>query len=133
MTRKERLDSMYANQAYNQMYNICDRFGYTLDRAYLTSRGEPRIAIIPDRNSKYLPDVYCEVEFDWKNHKAYFKEWKIATDSYGSLDESEFNKFLIAQQEAYRLVVHLRRVKLSQLEVLPDVFTDDEEESYPFL
>lgn len=116
---------MYANPVYIELSNTCKWFGYKIDRAYLTSWGEPRIGIFPD-SGRYLPQLYLRTEVDYVLKKTAIIGWEIQTTSYGSLLPKEFERMLTAYEEAFRLVRVLERINLSELEVLPDKFDDDE-------
>ena len=128
MTKKERLDSMYANPIYKRIVEICEEAGYGVDRAYITSYGEPRIGIYAKDTSfqSFYPSIYIDVKYDWKNNCVDSFTWKIQTTSYGSLPLKEYEKMMDIQIGAMRMVRKLESLALSKLEHLPDKFDDDE-------
>lgn len=128
MTKAERLEKMEVNPIYKRIVEICEEAGYGVDRAYITSYGEPKIGIYPKDSSfqSYYPSIYPDMEYDWKNHKANFLGWRIQTTSYGSLPLKEYEKMMDIQIGAMRMVRKLEGLAISKLERLPDKFDDDD-------
>lgn len=128
MIKAERLEKMEVNPIYKRIVEICEEAGYGVDRAYITSYGEPRIGIYAKDTSfqSFYPSIYVDVKYDWKNNCVDSITWKIQTTSYGSLPLKEYERMMDIQIGAMRMVRKLERLAISKLERLPDKFDDDD-------
>lgn len=130
MTKNERLKKNSENLLVQHIKGICKTYGYECDYAYVTSRGEPRLAIYPSDRSfrSFSPDLYLRTDVDRdavrNNIKPAMKScvWKISTVSYGSLTPEEYKKMLDKMHDALSLANFLNQLDYSKLEQLPESF-----------
>lgn len=106
------------NATYKKMEKLASSHGYKLGLAYWASWDGTVINLNPESGSyfsEYLPEIYPP-DYTSSNDT----DWRIQTTSYGSLDSVEFEKFIQANDNAYKLVESLSKIDLKTLEHEPD-------------
>ena len=105
------------NATYKKMEKLASSHGYKLGLAYWASWDGTVIHLNPESGSyfsEYLPEIYPP---DYTSSNG--TDWRIQTTSYGSLDSVEFEKFIQANDDAYKLVEELSKIDLRTLEHEP--------------
>lgn len=90
---------------YEKIQKLAEKYGYQL--VYCRNNGNNDYIITIREVKKY----HSEIMFDrWNSRK-----FKVQTTSYGSMEESEYEEYLNACKDSYKLVKELNKLDLSKL------------------
>lgn len=100
------------NETFKQMSKLCKQYGYTLETAYyskLSNTAEIEIVIAGD--NKYLPEIIAP-----KSLKT--DVWSVqVNNANGEHSFAEYERLILALEDAYRLIDELSQLDLSTLYV----------------
>lgn len=114
-TKSDFIKKSRENATYKKMEKLASNYGYDLGSAYWANWDEAVINISPQYGnyfSEYLPEIYPPSYI--------VNKWRIQTTSYGALNSVEFEKFVQANENAYKLVEALSKIDLKTLEHEPE-------------
>lgn len=119
LTKSDFIKKSRENATYKQMERLARFYGYKLSSAYWANYDGAVININPESGSyfsEYLPEIYPP-DYSLSSDG---NDWRVQTISYGSLDRVEFEEFVQANENAYKLVEALSKIDLKTLEHEPE-------------
>lgn len=109
---EEFINNSQNNETFKQMFKLCEQYGYTLKTAYYSKLSNTaEIEIESKGDNKYLPEIIAPRYLNTD-------VWAVqVNDANGEHTFAEYERLILALEDAYKLIDELSQLDLSTLYV----------------